>query len=186
MDINNLIAFIEVAEKKSFSRSAESLNLTQPAVSKRVAALETELSTRLFDRIGRTVHLTEAGRMLLPSARQISAELSRIETVICNLGDEVGGTLSVGTTEHIGTYRLPSILKSFHNKYPAVELDLKFANSTDTLTALESGLLELAFCSFSAKDLAKLGTRFKHQEIWRDNLVAVSYTHLTLPTIYSV
>ena len=174
MDINNLIAFIEVAEKKSFSRSAESLNLTQPAVSKRVAALETELSTRLFDRIGRTVHLTEAGRMLLPSARQISAELSRIETVICNLGDEVGGTLSVGTTEHIGTYRLPSILKSFHNMYPAVELDLKFANSTDTLTALESGLLELAFCSLPAKDLAKLGTRFKHQEIWRDNLVVAT------------
>jgi len=174
LDINNLIAFIEVAEKKSFSRSAETLNLTQPAVSKRVAALETELSTKLFDRIGRTIHLTEAGRMLLPSAKQISAELSRIEKVICNLGDEVGGTLSVGTTEHIGTYRLPAILKSFHDQYPAVELDLKFANSQETLAALENGLLELAFCSFSAKDVAKLSTRLKHQEIWTDNLVVVT------------
>ena len=61
VDINNLQAFIEVAEKKSFSRSAESLNLTQPAVSKRIAALESELDSRLFDRVGRSVHLTEAG-----------------------------------------------------------------------------------------------------------------------------
>ena len=88
MDINNLKAFIEVADKKSFSRSAESLKLTQPAVSKRIAALESELSAKLFDRVGRNVYLTEAGQVLLPSARQISLELSRIEDVICNLGKD--------------------------------------------------------------------------------------------------
>ena len=174
LDINNLIAFIAVAEKKSFSRSADSLNLTQPAVSKRVAALETELATKLFDRIGRTIHLTEAGRMLLPSAKQISAELSRIENVICSLGDEVSGTLSLGTTEQIATYRLPEVLKTFHAQYPTVELNLNFASSELTLAALESGLIELAFCSFSAKDTAKFGTRFKHHEIWKDDLVVVT------------
>jgi len=135
---------------------------------------ETELATKLFDRVGRTIHLTEAGRMLLPSAKQISAELSRIENVICSLGDEVSGTLSLGTTEQIATYRLPEVLKTFHAQYPTVELNLNFASSELTLAALESGLIELAFCSFSAKDIAKLGTRFKHHEIWKDELVVVT------------
>ena len=109
MDINNLKAFIEVADKQSFSRSAETLKLTQPAVSKRIAALETELAARLFDRVGRSVHLTEAGWVLLPAARQISSELSRIEDVICNLGRDVSGTLSIGATEHVGTHHLSLI-----------------------------------------------------------------------------
>ena len=124
MDINNLKAFIEVADKKSFSRSADSLQLTQPAVSKRIAALETELSARLFDRVGRSVHLTEAGRVLLPCARQISSELNRIEDVICNLGKEVSGKLSLSTTERVGAQRLPPVLKSFRDAYPNVDLSL--------------------------------------------------------------
>ena len=88
MDINNLQAFIEVADKKSFSRSAESLKLTQPAVSKRIAALEAELASRLFDRVGRRVHLTEAGKVLLPSALKISSEISRIESELCTMGKD--------------------------------------------------------------------------------------------------
>lgn len=176
MDINNLIAFIEVANKKSFSRSAESLKLTQPAVSKRVAALESELSTKLFDRVGRTIHLTEAGRVLLPSARQISAELSRIENVICNLGDEVSGTLCIGTTEYIATHFMPDTLKTFHKNYPKVALELKFANSQETLQALESGVLELALCSLPEKELRRLAPKLNQDPIWSDNLVFVAST----------
>jgi len=174
VDINNLIAFIEVAEKKSFSRSAESLNLTQPAVSKRVAALESELSAKLFDRVGRSIHLTEAGRILLPCARQISSELARIENVISNLGDEVGGTLSVGTTEYIGTHRLPAVLKTFHTKFPTVELDLHFANSEQTLSALISGATELALCCLTARELSKLGPKISCRQIWKNNLAIVA------------
>ena len=67
MDTQNLQAFVEVAESKSFSDAAETLHITQPAVSKRIAALEGQLGCKLFDRISRTVQLTEAGRCLLPS-----------------------------------------------------------------------------------------------------------------------
>lgn len=176
MDINNLKAFIEVADKKSFSRSAESLKLTQPAVSKRIAALESELSAKLFDRVGRSVHLTEAGRVLLPSARQISSELSRIEDVICNLGNEISGTLCVGTTEHIGTYHLPAILKSFRSSYPDVEISLHFANSENTLKALTNGLLEIALCSTPGGQ--RIHSKLTHNEAWKEKLViAVSKTH---------
>ncbi len=174
MDINNLKAFIEVADKRSFSRSAESLRLTQPAVSKRIAALESELSAKLFDRVGRSVHLTEAGRVLLPSARQISAELSRIEDVICNLGNDVGGKLSIGTTEHVGTHRLPQVLKLFRENYPDVDIDLHFANSTETLKAVEEGLLEMALCSMPEQNSQRNHPKLRGIEIWSDELVIVA------------
>ncbi len=174
MDINNLKAFIEVADKRSFSRSAETLRLTQPAVSKRIAALESELSAKLFDRVGRSVHLTEAGRVLLPSARQISAELSRIEDVICNLGNDVGGKLSIGTTEHVGTHRLPQVLKLFRENYPDVDIDLHFANSTETLKAVEEGLLEMALCSMPGQNNQRSHPKLRDIEIWSDELVIVA------------
>jgi len=84
--------------------------------------------------------------MLLPSARQISAELSRIEEVICNLGKEVSGKLNIGTTEYIGTHRLPELLKRFRDLFPLVEIDVQFAPSDKTLAAVEDGTLELARC----------------------------------------
>ena len=167
MDINNLRAFIEVADKKSFSRSAESLQLTQPAVSKRIAALETELSARLFDRIGRTVHLTEAGKVLLPSARQIHAELDRIEDVICNLGKNVGGKLSMGTSHQIGLRRLPPFLKNFRLAHPDVEIDIRFGNSNDAVDCIENGELEIALCASSGETRPKL----REIEVWKENLV---------------
>ena len=71
MDLANLNAFIAVAEMGSFSQAAERLHLTQPAVSKRLASLESQLNVRLFDRLGREIGLTEAGRALLPRAYQI-------------------------------------------------------------------------------------------------------------------
>jgi len=169
LDINNLKAFIEVADKKSFSRSAESLHLTQPAVSKRIAALETELSARLFDRIGRTVHLTEAGRVLLPSARQISAELARIEDVICNLGKNISGKLSMGTSHQIGLHRLPPFLKGFRHAYPEVDIDIRFSNSSSALESVENGELEMALCATSGDISPKL----REIDVWKENLVFV-------------
>lgn len=171
MDINNLKAFIEVADKKSFSRSAESLKLTQPAVSKRIAALESELSAKLFDRVGRNVYLTEAGQVLLPSARQISLELSRIEDVICNLGKDVSGELSIGTTEHIGTHRLPEVLKPFCKAFPNVDIDLQFSCSQQILAKVEQGQLEMGLCLLPARQ--KVSARLDTLEIWSDDMVIV-------------
>ena len=175
MDINNLIAFIEVAEKQSFSRSAESLQLTQPAVSKRIAALESELSSRLFDRIGRSVHLTEAGRVLLPSALQISSELTRIEDVICNLGKEVSGKLSIGTAEHVGAHHLAPMLKQFRESYPDVDVDVHSASTNETLSNVENGILDIALCSSDGKSVnTKQHVRLCDMEVWSENLLLVA------------
>lgn len=73
MDLASLNAFVAIAESGSFSAAGEALHLTQPAVSKRIALLEAQLSARLFDRLGRQVVLTEAGQALLPRAQRILA-----------------------------------------------------------------------------------------------------------------
>ncbi|WP_306341481.1 LysR family transcriptional regulator [Solemya elarraichensis gill symbiont] len=82
MDIHTLSVFIEVARSGSFSRAAENLYLTQPAVSKRIAALESELSAPLFNRIGRNISLTEAGEILLPKALQMIADADEMQRAV--------------------------------------------------------------------------------------------------------
>ena len=93
MDIAALQAFVAVAEAGSFSQASERLYLTQPAISKRIALLESELDTRLFDRIGRTITLTESGHALLPRARHILLEVEDSRRVISRFKDDLKATV---------------------------------------------------------------------------------------------
>ena len=167
MEIHELSAFLAVAETGSFSQAAEHLFLTQPAVSKRIAALESRLGVRLFDRIGHRINLTEAGRQLRPRARDLLDEISDIHRSLSNLSGEVGGTLSMGTSHHIGLHRLPPILRRFNRDYPQVRLDIRFLDSEAGCDAVESGELELAVVTLPTTPSPKLQLR----KIWPDPLV---------------
>ena len=123
MELAALQAFVEVAERSSFSEAAEALYLTQPAVSKRVAQLETELGTRLFDRIGRRVSLTDTGTRLLPQAKRLLNDARELRRMASDLSGEVRGRLLMGTSHHIGLHRLPLPLKRFTESFRDVELD---------------------------------------------------------------
>ena len=174
MDTVNLQTFIVAAELQSFSLAAEQLYLTQPAVSKRVATLEDTLGARLFDRIGRRVSLTEAGRELLPRAKAILRDIEDSRRMISNLADTVAGRLSIGTSHHIGLHRLPPVLRQFSKAYPEVELDLQFMDSEAACRAVQVGDLELGIVTLPLEPLADL-----HSEvIWPDPLdVIVSRDH---------
>src|SRR3569833_4047878 len=102
MNTTQLRAFLVVAQTGSFSRAAEELHLTQPAVSKRVAQLEAELDIRLLARIGRQVSLTEAGRALLPRAHRILAEMEDRRRANQHLAGAVAGPMRLGATRHVG------------------------------------------------------------------------------------
>jgi len=143
MDTATLRAFLTVAKTRSFSQAAVQLHLTQPAVSKRVAALEAELKTRLFDRVGKKVTLTEAGQALLPRAQHILDEMADSRRALTNLSGKISGLLSIGTSHHIGLHRLPHVLRAFHIAYPDVELDLRFMDSEAACAAVARGELEL-------------------------------------------
>ena len=144
MDLATLNAFIAVAESGSFSLAGERLHLTQPAVSKRIFALEQQLEVRLFDRLGREVGLTEAGRALLPRAYRILGELEDTRRALANLNGEVSGRLTLATSHHIGLHRLPPVLREFTRRYPAVSLDIRFLDSEVAYEDVLQGRTELA------------------------------------------
>ncbi len=144
MDLATLNAFIAIAELGSFSEAAERLHLTQPAVSKRIASLELQLSVRLFDRLGREVSLTEAGRALLPRAYQILNVLDDTRRALTNLNGEISGRLTLATSHHIGLHRLPPLLRAFTRAHPQVALDIQFLDSEVAYEEVLHGRAELA------------------------------------------
>jgi DNA-binding transcriptional LysR family regulator len=169
MEFNSLKAFIAVAESGSFTEASERLFLTQPAVSKRVAALEEELGAPLFDRIGRTVSLTEAGQTLLPRARRILDEVKESREAISNLSGEIGGELSFGTSHHIGLHRLPPILRAFNQAHPQVELDIHFYDSEDACREVAHGNLALALITLPSE----LEGPLQQLVVWEDPLAVI-------------
>jgi DNA-binding transcriptional LysR family regulator len=169
MEIAALQAFVEVADRGSFSEAAEMLYLTQPAISKRVANLESELDTRLFDRIGRKVSLTPAGTALLVPARRLINDARELKRLVSDLAGEVRGRLVMGTSHHIGLHRLPQPLKRFTASWPDVELDIRFMDSEAACRGVETGDLELAIVTLPPKAPAHL-----HLEtIWDDPLAVM-------------
>ena len=170
MEITALKAFIAVAENHSFSIAAEKIFLTQPAISKRIATLESQLGTALFDRIGRQIKLTEAGRALLPRAIKIINEVEDSRRAIANLSHKVEGKLTIGTSHHIGLHRLPPVLREYIQRYPDVELDLHFMDSEEACRAVERGELELGIVTLPLNP----GEHLKLKPLWKDSLQLVT------------
>ncbi|MGQ9427046.1 LysR family transcriptional regulator [Gilvimarinus sp. F26214L] len=166
METQNLLAFVRVAESGSFSIAAEALHLTQPAISKRVAALEEQLSARLFDRVGRQVRLTEAGRVLLPSAHRILQTVREARQHLNDLSGQVGGELNLGTSHHVGLHRLPPVLSQYVRQYPDVDLQLSFLDSEKAYAEVQSGRLDLAVVTLSPNPPPSIESRI----IWDDPL----------------
>ena len=174
MDISALQAFIAVAESGSFSRAGERIFLTQPAISKRIAALEQDIGARLFDRVGRKIHLTPAGEALLLRTRAVLSELEDIKRDITNLSGTIAGELSVATSHHIGLHRLPGPLKRFHETYTQVRLNLHFMDSEKACNAVARGELELAVVTLPPSADPPL----RVEKIWDDPLdIVVSRSH---------
>ena len=169
MDTQALMAFLAVVETGSFSEAAHRLHLTQPAISKRIRSLENQLNARLFDRVGREVLLTEAGRALIPPAERIAQEIREAKQIVGNLAHSVGGRLSMAISHHIGLYRLPATLKSFISSHSDVELDLHFLESERAYQSVINRDIELAFVTLpNHLDKVLVG-----ELVWHDSLVFV-------------
>lgn len=169
MDTQSLQAFLAVAETQSFSRAAEQLHLTQPAISKRIATLESQVEARLFDRIGRRIALTEAGSVLLPQARRILFTVEDSRRALANLSGQVSGPLTLATSHHIGLHRLPPVLKQYTQRYPSVALDLHFLDSEFAYRGVRDGSLEIAVVTLAPHPVEQLHV----VELWRDRLCFV-------------
>jgi len=166
MDTQNLRAFLLIAESGSFSEAAQKLHLTQPAVSKRIAQLEDQLGARLFDRIGRHISVTEAGRALLPHARAVQQELQAALQSVRDLDGDVAGQLRLATSHHIGLHRLPPVLSHYSAAFAQVHIDIDFMDSEQAYEQTLRGEVELAVVTLAPQAVPNLITRV----IWPDPL----------------
>ena len=170
MDTQNLKAFVAVAEHLSFSAAAEQLHITQPAISKRIHLLENQLASLLFDRIGRQVSLTEAGRTLLPLAQNILDAIDKAKQAVADLSGEVRGQLKLITSHHIGLHRLPRVLREYSQRYPLVELDIRFMDSAEAYVAVQKGDSDLGIIT----QVESIDPLVSSRTIWVDKMHFVS------------
>lgn len=179
MDTQLLEAFLAVAKAGSFSDAAEKIHLTQPAVSKRIALLEEQLNCRLFDRIARSVTLTEAGEALLPRANHILQEIADTAQAINDLSGDISGRLRLAISHHIGLHRLPPMLKQFAQSCPDVTIDVDFMDSEKAYEGILQGRFEVAVITLAPEAHPKI----EANTIWPDPLVfMVSEDHPLLST----
>ncbi|PYI97831.1 MAG: hypothetical protein DME98_06790 [Verrucomicrobia bacterium] len=147
MEIHQLRYFVAVAEEGSFSRAAAKVRVAQPSLSQQIRKLEAEVGQPLFDRLPRSVVLTEAGRCLIDYARQILASIGDARRCVDELKDQVSGRLAVGAIPTIAPYVLPELIGRFQKQYPEVTLGI-VEDVTDGITRrVEGGELDVALVS---------------------------------------
>lgn len=184
MDPQALRAFIAVVDRGSFSEAADSLHLTQPAISKRLAALEQQLGTSLIDRSQRQFRLTEAGAKLLPHARRILDEVHNARLALHADTGAVRGNLALIASHHIGLHHLPAWLRAYTRRYPDVSLELQFMDSESAYDQMRKRTAELAFVTLSESMDPGFETRVR----WPDPMAFVAspghpLAQLTAPTL---
>ncbi|MFB5265379.1 LysR family transcriptional regulator [Paenibacillus enshidis] len=144
MESRNLFTFLVVVEEGGFTRAAQRLDYAQSSITAQIQVLETELGTPLFDRIGKKIVLTDAGRKLLPYAQEI-AKMHALAKDAVHSVTEMGGTLMIGAPESLAVYRLPAVLREYRDRYPNVKITLKPGLCRELKDQVRSGQLDLAF-----------------------------------------
>ena len=138
--LSTLEVFVAVAERGSFSKAADDLNLSNSAVSKQVAALEEELGVTLFERAGRAMSLTEAGRGLLEHVRDMAEAATRISLSASGQSQTVEGKVVITATGNVATRQLPPIIKHINAVAPNIQIDILPSNEDQDLTRREADI----------------------------------------------
>src|SRR5207244_172222 len=147
MEIHQLRYFVAVAEEGSFSRAAGKVRVAQPSLSQQIRKLEAEVGQPLFDRLPRSVVLTEAGRCLIDYARQILASIGDARRCVDELKGEVAGRVAVGAIPTIAPYVLPELVVTFQEHYPEVTLEIVEDVTEGITRRIEAGELDVALAS---------------------------------------
>src|SRR5689334_14538241 len=151
VELYPLQVFLTVATEKSFSRAAEKLLRTQPAVSLALQRLETELGEKVIDRSGKDLVLTDAGRVVLEYARRFDNLRLELENSLAELRDNSAGRLSIGANESTTLYLLQHI-ERYRRLYPKIKVQVRRSLSSKIPTELIDGNLELGVISYDPGD----------------------------------
>lgn len=152
MNLDQLQVFLVVSRHLHFSRAAEELYITQPAVSASIAKLETLFGVRLFHRIGRRVELTDAGRFLAHEGHRLLEQVSQLERRLLEFNALKRGVITIGASLTVGNYWLPPILKRFYDAHSGIKVQCGLGNAEQVLEGTGRGEYDLGFISGSDED----------------------------------
>lgn len=144
MNLYQLELFAAVVAHGSFTRTAQALYISQPALSSRIKALEESLGEQLFEQVGRRIYLTDAGQELYKHAESILRQVSDAKRAVAEVRGLERGSLRVVGTTTVGTYVLPRLLGLFHRAYPGVDLGLDVTNEERAIDAVRKHGTDLA------------------------------------------
>lgn len=138
-----LLVFVTVAEKENFSRAAEELHMTQPAVSQYIQTLERMIGTRLLERSNKYVRLNKAGEIVYHHAKEILGLYTRLQNLVDDLMHTASGKLSIGASYTFGEYILPHIIAHMRDHYPLVEPTITIGNTKEIAELVMSHQLDI-------------------------------------------
>ncbi len=165
INLHQLATFQVVAKHCSYVRAAEELHFSQPAVSAQIHQLEESLGVKLFDKIGRRTHLTQAGEELYLYSQKIFALIDETLDTMSALASPHSGRLSVGADTTVGTYVIPNLLGKFRQIYPKVEITLEVVNPTPLLEELRNNRIDMAIMSRIPDDAPVFAAPFALNEL---------------------
>jgi len=166
--MNSLLVFHEVAKHKSFSKAAEALFISQPAVTKHIRNLELKVGMGLVQRGKGRFVLTDAGKILFKYTQKISSHLMEMENVLGNLQKDHHGLLKIGTTESYSKCLIPKLLSGFQNSFPSIKIALDVGNSEE----IEKGLITYR-SDLALIGVTKVSSKFEWIPFLREELVLI-------------
>lgn len=169
LDLVKLNVFLHAAEGLSFSNAARALHITQPTVSHHIKALENEIGADLFDRSGAQLHLTEAGRLLLPWARKLVRDSIELQEMMASIQETIVGQISIACSTTTGKYILPQFAARFHARHPGVHVKIHACTSGDVVPHLLEEGTNLGVVSYDA-----CGGPMECQEFFLDHIVLIA------------
>jgi LysR family transcriptional regulator, hydrogen peroxide-inducible genes activator len=155
MEFHQLRYVCAVADTGSFSRAAERCQIAQPSLSQQVLKLEEDLGAKLFDRLGRSVRLTEVGRAFIPHARAILEQMDVARAIVSDKNADLRGSVAIGVIPTVAPYLIPSYTAAFTKKYP----DAKLRIVEETTSVLVEGLRDLSI------DVAILALPLRYKDL---------------------
>jgi len=164
-----LKVFHTVAKRLNFTKAADELCITQPAVSKHIQEIENHYQIKLFDRNGTKIKLTEAGEILLQYTTQIFTLYSNLEFELNSLNQRHNGKLRIGASTTIAQYVLPPLLAAFHKRFPEITVTLMINNTEQIEQALQNKDIDFGIIEGQSKN-----TLFKYTEFIKDEIVLVA------------
>lgn len=176
-----LKVFYTVAKRLNFTKAAEELCITQPAVSKHIQEIESYYKVRLFERNGNKVHLTKAGGVLLHYCNQIFGLYGSLEFDLNALTEIFKGKLRIGASTTIAQYVLPPLLAAFHRRYQDIQVSLTISNTEQIEQALNNNTIDFGIVEGQSKN-----TLFKYTEFIHDEIVPVVAVNHTLAELKEI